>query len=64
MMKRNKEQQEVSAAGIVRRKENPNQRKRQTQQETHEEIRQKHVAEQNKANLLRQKRRGNERRQK
>ena len=38
-MKRNKEQQKVSVVGIAWRKENPNQRKWQTQQETHEEIR-------------------------
>ena len=63
-MKRNKEQQEVSAAWIEWCKEKPNQRKWQTQQEMHEEIRQKHTAERNKTNLLRQKRRENERRQK
>ena len=37
---------------------------KQTQQETREEIRQKHAAQRNRNNLLQQKRHGNKRRQK
>ena len=57
-MKRNKERQEVSAAGITWRKEKPNQRKMTNVARNAWRNKTKHAANQNKVNLLRQKRRG------
>ena len=52
-MKRNKEQHELREGKKSQTKGND-----KTQQETRKEIRQNHAAEQNKTNLLQQKRRG------
>ena len=57
-MKRNKEQQEVSAAGITWRKEKSNQRKMTNVAGNTWRNKTKHAAERNRTNLLRQKRRG------
>ena len=57
-MKRNKEQQEVSVAGITWRKEKPNQRKMTNIAGNTWRNKTKHAVDQDKANLLQQKRRG------
>ena len=58
--KRNKEWQKVSAAGITWRKEKPNQRKMTNVVGNAWRNKTKHETDQNKANLLQQKRRGRE----
>ena len=57
-MKRNKEWQEVSTAGITWRKEKPNQRKMKNVEGNAWRNKTKNATNQNKANLLRQKQRG------